>query len=250
MMKWMRGMVTRSLQCGHLRLWKMFCNNPVTNEDLIAAHTIWDYMKLNHTLNKSDIILVLGNHDKRTADYASDLYLNGNADWLMFSGKVGVLTQGKWRKTEAEIFRDIALSKGVPKDRILLELQATNTGENVTFSYDVLEANNLLDSLRSMILVQMPHMERRVYATFMKQWPGDPTKINLTVASPPIPLCKYPNPDVGSLKFVITVMMGCLYRIKVYPDAGYQIYQYIPGDVWDSYLRLLRSGKYSGHIPG
>ncbi|XP_069112934.1 uncharacterized protein SCO4629-like [Argopecten irradians] len=167
----------------------------------------------------------------------------------MFSGKVGVLTQGKWIKTEAEVFRDRALSRGVPHDRILMELEATNTGENVKFSYRVLEANGLLDTLRSIILVQMPHMERRVYATFMKQWPGDPTELDILVTSPPIPLLKYPNPDVGSLKNVVTVMMGCLYRLKVYPKIGFQIYQQIPEDVWNDYLYLLRSGKYSGHIP-
>ncbi|OWF48811.1 uncharacterized protein LOC110452589 [Mizuhopecten yessoensis] len=249
MMRRANGLVMRSLRYGHVRLWKMFCNNPVPDKDLTAAQTIWDYMILNHTPRKSDIILVLGNHDVRTADYASNLFLDGKADCLLFSGKVGVLTRGKWRKTEAEIFRDIALTKGVPEERILLELQATNTGENVAFSYDVLEAKNLLENLKSIILVQMPHMERRVYATFMKQWTGDPTKLDVTVTSPPIPLRKYPNPDVGSLKAVITVMMGCMYRLKVYPETGFQIYQHIPDVVWDSYLSLLRSGKYNGHIP-
>ncbi|XP_033755538.1 uncharacterized protein SCO4629-like [Pecten maximus] len=249
MMKRVHGLMMRSLRFGHVRLWKMFCNNSIPDEDFAAAQSIWNYMKLNHTPRKSDVILVLGNHDTRTADYASKLFLDGKADWLMFSGKVGVLTQGKWRKTEAEIFKDKALTKGVPQDRILTELKATNTGENIIFSYNVLEANGLLDTLGSIILVQMPHMERRVYATFMKQWPGDPTKLDVSVTSPPIPLQKYPNPDVGSLRNVVTVMMGCLYRLRVYPEIGFQIYQQIPDDVWNHYICLLRSGKYSGHIP-
>lgn len=160
-----------------------------------------------------------------------------------------IYVTGKWRKTEAEVFRDIALAKGVPENRIILELQATNTGENVTFSHAMLKTNNLVDNLRSLILVQMPHMERRVYATFMQQWPGNAVTLNVSVTSPSVPLRKYPNPDVGSLRSVITVLMGCMYRIKTYPELGFQVYQHIPQEVWNSYLHLLQTDKYSGHIP-
>ena len=38
---------------------------------------------------------------------------------------------------EADLFKDIAVKMGVPEDRIMVENQATNTGENVRFSYRV-----------------------------------------------------------------------------------------------------------------
>lgn len=43
---------------------------------------------------QSDIIIVFGNPDIRTAEYASKLWLDGLAEWLMISGKEGTLTKG------------------------------------------------------------------------------------------------------------------------------------------------------------
>ncbi|XP_033755920.1 uncharacterized protein SCO4629-like [Pecten maximus] len=90
----------------------MFGGLTVTDEETAYALTIWDYMGLHHQVKKSDIILVLGNHDTRTAEYAAKLFLDGYADWLMFSGDQGVLTTGKWEKTEAEVFCEVALKIG------------------------------------------------------------------------------------------------------------------------------------------
>ena len=37
-------------------------------------------------------------------------------------------------------------------------------------------------------------------------------------------------------------MIGDLQRIKIYPAKGFQIYQEIPGAVWDAYERLVELG--------
>ncbi|XP_069112939.1 uncharacterized protein SCO4629-like [Argopecten irradians] len=226
----------------------MFGGLTVTDEETDFALTLWDYMMLHHKVKKSDIILVLGNHDTRTAEYAAKLFLDGYADWLMFSGDEGVLTKGKWDKTEAEVFGEVAITMGVPKEKIILETKATNTGQNVSFSYHVLQERDLLESLRSVTLIQMPHMERRIYTTFMKQWPGDATALNVTVSSPPISMINYPNDHVGTLHDVVTVLVGSLYRVKVYPKAGFQIPQHIPKVVCWCFEKLIKTGKYSGHM--
>ncbi|XP_061198194.1 uncharacterized protein SCO4629-like [Saccostrea echinata] len=93
---------------------------------------------------QSDVILVLGNHDLRTVEHAAMLWRQGMAPWILFSGKEGANTRGKWKKSEAEIFKDRAISLGVNKNKILLEPKATNTGENVSFSYNILKQRNLL----------------------------------------------------------------------------------------------------------
>ena len=85
------------------------------------AQIIWDYHHLNHSLQKSDIILALGSNDIRVAEFAADLYLQGFAPLLMFSGNVGALTKDQFTKPEAEVFADIARQKGVPDEAILLE---------------------------------------------------------------------------------------------------------------------------------
>jgi len=43
---------------------------------------------------QSDIILVFGNVDPRTAEHASSLWLQGYGQWLMFSGYLGNYTRG------------------------------------------------------------------------------------------------------------------------------------------------------------
>ncbi len=95
------------------------------------AQLIWDYHHLNHTLHPSDLILALGSNDIRVAEYAADLYLQGFAPLLMFSGNVGALTKDQFTKPEAEVFADIALQKGVPAAAILREPESTNTGETL-----------------------------------------------------------------------------------------------------------------------
>jgi hypothetical protein len=42
-------------------------------------------------------------------------------------------------------------------------------------------------------------------------------------------------------------MLGDLQRIKLYPEKGFQIYQEIPEDIWESYEKLTKSG-YDTHL--
>ena len=37
-------------------------------------------------------------------------------------------------------------------------------------------------------------------------------------------------------------MTGDLQRIRLYPEKGFQIYQEIPGEVWEAYEELLARG--------
>jgi hypothetical protein len=61
---------------------------------------------------------------------------------------------GKWRKSEAEIFQDVAFEHGVPKTCIFVETNSTNTGENIRFSYQILSEMQRLPT--KVILVQKP----------------------------------------------------------------------------------------------
>ncbi|XP_071149023.1 uncharacterized protein SCO4629-like [Mytilus edulis] len=209
-----------------------------------AALKIWNYMRIDDRPVKSDIIIALGSYDIRVAERAADLWNDQYAEYILFSGKSGNLTRGKWKKTEAEIFRDIAIAKGVPANKIIIETKSTNTGENIRFSYRLLLNRNSLHS--NIILVQKPYMGRRTLATFQKQWPGSIGKLYVT--SPQITLLDYPNNEVGDLDDVITIVIGDMQRIDSYAKLGYQTFQRIPDDVWSAYNILHRSGMYNGHL--
>ena len=209
---------------------------------LALAKRLWDYHHLDHSLEKSGLIFVLGSHDERVAERAVELYKEGWAPRLLFSGKRGALTLD-WGKTEAERFAEVALKAGVPEDRVMIEPQAVNTGENIRFGYRLLAERGLIP--RKMILVQKPYMERRTWATFIKQWPETGTKVFVT--SPRISFENYPTEDI-TMEKVIHIMVGDLVRIREYPAKGFQIEQEIPEDVWKACMELIELG-YTAYLP-
>ena len=207
----------------------------IAQETITLARILWDYHQLNNTLEKADCILVLGSHDTRVAERGAELFLEGWAPLLIFSGGLGRLTDGVWTETEAEKFSAIAIDKGVPAQAILIENRSTNTGENIVFTQALLKEKNLIPE--SFIVVQKPYMERRSFATFRKHWPDK----KLFVTSPQIPFEQYPTKDIP-LERVINIMVGDLQRIKIYPEKGFQVYQEIPSYVWNAYEQLIKMG--------
>jgi uncharacterized SAM-binding protein YcdF (DUF218 family) len=207
----------------------------INDRTLALAKKLWDYHQINNRIEKSDCILVLGSHDLRVAERAAQLYLEGWAPLLIFSGGLGNFTKDVWTETEADLFAAIAIKMGVPKNAILIENKSTNTGENILFTQQLLAQKNL--NPQSFIVVQKPYMERRSYATFKKHWPDK----KLIVTSPQISFEDYPIEEIP-MERVIHIMVGDLQRIKFYPEKGFQVYQEIPADVWQAYEQLIASG--------
>jgi uncharacterized SAM-binding protein YcdF (DUF218 family) len=210
----------------------------------LLAGILWRYHQLNHELSRSDVILVLCSHDKAVAERGAQLYLEGWAPTLVFSGGLGVITRHLWSEPEAEQFAAIAVSMGVPRERVLVETESTNTGENVAFTRRLLASRGL--DPRSFIVVQKPYMERRSYATFQKVWPGK----QVTVTSPRVAfddyLERYSN-ETLTPDDVVSIMVGDLQRIRVYAERGFQIPQDIPDEVWRAFLELVALG-YDRHL--
>lgn len=201
------------------------------------AKIVWDYMKMNHELTKVDAIFVLCSLDTRVAEKAAQLYLDGYADHIIVSGGSGVLTQEIFDVPEAQVFADIMIKMSVPIGNIIIEEKSTNTGENIQFTYSLLQ--KLGKNYKSFILVQKPYMERRTYATFMKQWPDKNTKILIT--SPNIEYEEYFTEEMPK-DLVLNIMVGDLQRIQDYPAKGFQIEQYVPDEVQQAYNELIAAG--------
>lgn len=213
----------------------IFAHLMISDETLQLAKKLWDYHHMHHAIEKADCILTLGSHDLRVAERAAQLYLEGWAPLMIFSGGLGNFTKEVWTETEADQFAAIAVSMGVPSSSILVENRSTNTGENILFTQQLLEQKNL--DPHSFIVVQKPYMERRSYATFMQHWPNK----KLVVTSPQISLGDYPTEEIP-LERVINIMVGDLQRIKFYPEQGFQIHQQIPPDIWQAFEQLVALG--------
>lgn len=204
---------------------------------------LWDYMLVGHELRKTDCVFMLGSYDVRVADYAIDLYQQGYAPYLLFSG--GVIQQNDrlniyWDETEADYFAKRAIEQGVPKDRVLIENQAMNTGQNFTCTQELLDKLGL--DFQSYIMVQKPFMERRVLATCLKLW----ADTDFVVTSPPISCSDYLSwelPKDGLIQYIV----GDFQRVKIYGNNGFQVPQTIPANVWSAFEELVALG-YDEHL--
>ena len=203
------------------------------------AETLWDYHLMKQPVAKADVIMVLCSHDERVAERGAQLFLDGFAPLIIFAGGHGAITRQLWEEPEAERFARIAMTLNVPRESILIEAESTNTGENIAFTKRLLVEKGL-DPQR-FIVVQKPYMERRSYATFRKLWPEK----EVTVTSPQVSfrsyLAEYANRAL-SVADVVSIMVGDLQRIKIYPARGFQIEQDIPDHVWHAFERLVRAG--------
>lgn len=206
------------------------------------ARIVWDYHHVHHVVRKADCIVVLGSHDTRVAERGAELFLAGWAPLLVLSGALGSLTSGMWTRPEAEIFADIAATRGVPREQILLESRSTNTGENVDFTRQLLAEKGLTP--RRAIAVQKPYMERRTLATFASRWP----ELELVVTSPQIAFDDYAT-DAIARDDVIQIMVGDLQRLIVYGAKGWSAPQQIPPEVMAAYEGLVAAGYTKRLLP-
>lgn len=208
------------------------------------AESIWHYHQMKHQLEQADVTLVLCSHDQRVAERGAQLFLEGWAPLLIFSGGLGAITRNLWARPEADQFAEIAIRCGVPKEKILIENRSTNTGENILFTRRLLEQKQIAP--QKFMLVQKPYMERRSFATFRKLWPEK----KVVVTSPQVSfgeyLASYSNQELTT-DDVISIMVGDLQRIRLYPERGFQIPQEIPAEIWSAYEELVRAG-YDQHL--
>ena len=206
-----------------------------------SVDKIWRWHQCNQQLSSADCILALGSNDPRVAERAAQLFLDGYASILVFSGGIGRMTEGIYGGlSEAAFFARIAIQMGVPESAVIIEGESTNTGENIEFSRKKLAERGLDPT--SFIVVQKPYMEKRSYATFRRHM-GD-GKL-LMVTSPQIPLEKYSTENIP-IRLVINAMAGDLQRCKLYaqPQRYFQVPVDIPDDVWAS-LRVLADAGYT-----
>lgn len=213
-------------------------NKEASTDEL--AEILWKYNNLNQPLRQADAIFVLGSNDIQVAKRGAELFLQGLAPLIIFSGNEGRLTKTLFSEAEADVFADTALAMGVPREKIIIENQSTNTGENVRFVKKLLAEKNI--ALKNLIVVQKPYMGRRAFATIKQQWP----EVDFIVTAPQMSFQEYPN-KVLSKEHIINIMVGDTQRIREYPKRGFQIAQAIPAKVWAAWEELVHRG-FNEHL--
>lgn len=207
---------------------------------------IWDYMRLNMDVQPADCVIGFGCYNDDIALRCAQLYRDGYAPKVLFTGGLGRNTLGLWTQPEAERFAAIAIAHGVPKEDILIENQSTNSAENILFTHKMLTDAGL--ERGRLICVHKPFMERRLYAAMQVYWP----QANAVYTSPQLTLEEYIRNSVAqglSEQTVIDVMVGDFQRMDVYAKKGYQIPQDIPPQAWEAFHALVDLGCTSELVP-
>lgn len=207
----------------------------ITDEQWRDAQAIWDYHQMHHELRPCDAAIGLGSHDFGVPVHAAELYHQGLFPTLVFTGGSNPTHPEHFPRGEAVHFREHALELGVPDSAILLEPNATNTGQNISLSREVLASAGR--GVRSVMLIAMPYMERRAFATCRKVWPA----VEVVCASAPLEFNDYVK-VIGNEKHVIDMLVGDMQRVIEYPKLGFAIEQEVPEEVHDAYDRLCRAG--------
>jgi uncharacterized SAM-binding protein YcdF (DUF218 family) len=212
----------------------------LTKDHLINAKVLWNFLRVGGDVSKSDLIIGLGSYDLRVADRCVELLNTRMAEKILFSGAAGNWTHGLWKKTEAEIFEERALASGVGPEKILVENESTNIGDNIRFCKSMLQKKGCFP--KTVIFVTKPQTERRVWLTVAKEW----NELGFSVTSPQIDFADQPLPH-HSTEDLINEMVGDLQRIIVYADRGWQQRQEIPKNVQEAYKNLIDLG-YDKHM--
>lgn len=205
---------------------------------------IWDYMHLHMEPRPADCIVGFGNYNTAIALRAAELYHQKLAPKILFSGGLGRNTDGRWSGSEAARFRDIAVGEGVSREDIILEDRSTNTAENILFTRKKFEALGM--EVKTILGVHQPFMERRIYAALKIYWP----ELDAVITSPNTSTEGYLQVAAAQgldEKTAVEVVVGDFQRIDVYAKKGYQIPQFVPGEVNEAFRTLVDLG-YDGQL--
>jgi uncharacterized SAM-binding protein YcdF (DUF218 family) len=215
-------------------------NDPAI-EPLLA--TAWNYMRLVHPVAEADAILALGSFDLMVAVCAAALWHAKVAPIIIMSGGIAhrhsLLATG-WESSEAEVFAEVAVKEGVPRQAIILEDKAQNTGENFSLSKALSEKLGV--KITSLIVVAKPYMTRRGFATGRQVWP----EAVLQLHCENIGMRGYFERERDPER-TLHALVGDLHRIIVYPRLGYQIRQRVPRPV-KAALGLLVAAGYGSRL--
>lgn len=220
----------------------MSARAPISDADRADARTVWDFHQMGHELRPCSAAIALGSLDLGVAAEAAGLYHAGMFPVVVFTGDTSDATSERFPRGEAVHYREHALSLGVPDGAILLEPKATNTGQNIAYSREVLE--NASVPVATVLLISMPYMQRRAYATCRKLWPD----VEPVCVSQPLPYGEYAATHDDE-KQLIDMLMGDMDRVMEYPERGFAIEQHVPEEVRDAFDRLRARGYDTWLLP-
>lgn len=200
---------------------------------------VWNYMRIDMTFEKCDLIIGCGCMNTNIPIRCSELLKNGYGKKILFCGGLGKVSKDILNKTEAETFRDIAIDEGVSSRDIFIENRSTNTEDNFRFAKEVIQSKNL-DADR-ILIVHNTLSERRTLSTaraILKNKKLFITSPNVTFEE----FIEYLKNNEEKINDSISCTVGDIQRLIIYPQFGWQVKEIVPGKVLDAYYYLKNNG--------
>lgn len=206
---------------------------------LQPLQVLWDYLGMHQTPEKADVIVGFGNFNTDIARRAAELYHQGFAPKILFTGGLGRNTKKLMTEPEAVRFGRVAMDCGVPREDIILEDRSENTKDNIIFTRELLEKLQLPHD--RILGVHQPFMERRIVAAMGVYWPEQAFRVTSPQVSIPYYLERARQQGMTE-NASVSVIVGDFQRIELYAKLGYQLPQYIPEQAWEAYRVLVAMG--------
>ena len=216
------------------------------NQEIVQAlEEIWNYMKLDMKIEKADLIIGCGCLNLEIPVKCADLLKENYAQNILFSGGLGKLTTDKFQKTEAEIFKDIAIEKGIEPRKIYLEKESTNTGDNFSFYLKIIEKYKIKSD--KIIIVHNNLSQRRTLSAAKARIKNK----EISVTSPNKTFSQFIerlNSITEEEQYnIISVIVGDIQRLIIFPQLGWQTENEVPETIIADYYKLKNFG-YNKYI--
>lgn len=141
-----------------------------------VIHEITDFIFMDDSPQKCDLILVPGSAISAPVERAAELYRQGFAPYVMPSGKffhllnrfpAGEIDNPRYYgeyQTEFDYMKHILMENGVPEGAILREDRATNTVQNGQFSAEAIKAAGM--TVKKAIICCKAFHARRAFLSY------------------------------------------------------------------------------------
>jgi hypothetical protein len=211
-----------------------------TPHQLAVARALFDYLYLSSPVIRSaDVIIGFGHFDLGIPRRCGDLYTQGDAKRIIFTGGIGSGT-ADLNQPEAHAFLQelCRCFPDIPSEAVILEDASTNTSENIQYTKEKLEREfpnfTFGREIQSAILVANAYRQRRVWLTCRKQLPML-TFINVPPNTTFERECHFFTDKGFALP---ELLLGEIERLERYAEAGYIVAEPLPDAVYQRYVEL------------
>ena len=143
----------------------------------LGIECITDFIFVENSLQKSDVILIPGSPHPPLMEKAAELYQKGFAPYILPSG--GYTSVMAPNTSEWQYLNEVGIKHGVPQQAILKEDKAMNTFENAKYSKRVLAAAGI--EVNNAIIVCKAFHSRRALLTYQTIFPENVNFYVITV---------------------------------------------------------------------